>query len=227
VRRIAVFLIAVAVVLVAGAIPAFAHVTLSPDEAPKGSDAVLTFNVPNEEENATTTKLVVDFPQDHPIADALVEPVAGWKSNVETTKVATPIHTDNGDVTEAVKTVTWTATGEGIPEGGFQQFSVSVGLPGDGDSLTFPAHQTYSDGKTVDWTQQTLQGAPEPDTPAPVLKLTAGDDATGTATAPAATATTKSSSDDSGKTIAIIALIVGIVGLLVGIGAFVMGRRTT
>jgi uncharacterized protein YcnI len=234
VRRIAVFMISTAIVLLAGALPAWAHVTLSPSEAPKGSDAVLTFNVPNEMDNATTTKLVVNFPIDHPIADVLVEPVAGWTSSVQTTHVATPIHTDSGDVTDAVKNVTWTATNGGVPKGGFQQFSVSVGLPSDGESLEFDAFQTYSNGQTVAWNQQTPENGPEPDNPAPVLKLTAGEDsgttpATNGSTRGTATATSnvKKSDVDSAKTIGIIALIIAIVGLLAAIAGFVVGRRRT
>ena len=37
----------------------------------------------------------------------------------------------------------------------------------------------------------------------------------------------KKSDVDSAKTLAIVALIVGIVGLLAGIGGFAMGRRRT
>jgi uncharacterized protein YcnI len=233
VRRFGIVLAAAGIALVAAAAPAWAHVKVSPDSAPKGSDAVLSFAVANEKDPQTTTKVVVQFPHDHPIAEALVEAIPGWTAEATQFKVKTPIQTDNGPVTSAVKEVTWTATGSGIAVDHFQEFKVSVGLPSDADSLSFPTIQTYNDGSTVQWVQVTTPGGPEPDLPAPVLTLgpadsagattpttTAGD---GTATA----ATVKQSDVDNAKTIAIIAVVVGLLGLLVGAGGLVMSRRKT
>jgi uncharacterized protein YcnI len=218
--------------------PAWAHVTVSPPSAPKGSDAVLAFVVPNELTTATTTELVVQFPHDHPIADALVEPIAGWTAVVTPFHTTTPIKTDTGSVSDAVDSVTWTATnGTGIAVGDFQEFKVSVGLP-DADSLEFPTTQTYtclpakkcsaSDLK-VSWVQQTLPNAPEPDHPAPTLTLTATGAPTAVAqgtTAAALPAGAATKNDvDTAKTVAIIAVIVGALGLLVGIGGVAIGRR--
>jgi uncharacterized protein YcnI len=232
VRRLAILLAAAGIGLVAVAAPAWAHVEVSPSSAPKGSDAVLAFIVPNEKEDATTTKVVVQFPTDHPIAEALVEPIAGWKAVATSAHVTTAIHTDNGDVNEAVKNVTWTATGAGIAVGNFQEFKVSVGLPDDADSLAFPTIQTYSDGSEVDWVQVAPAGGPEPDDPEPLLTLTAGDEGGGattpttTATAsPAATSSVKKSDVDNAKTIAVIGIIVGALGFLFGAAGLALGRR--
>jgi uncharacterized protein len=209
--------------------PASAHVTVSPSSAPKGSDAVLTFVAPNEKDNATTTKVEVQFPTDHPIADALVQAMPGWSSEVATLHVATPIQTDNGPVNTAVKSVTWTATdGKGITQGHFNEFAVSVGLPDDASSLTFPAIQTYSDGSTVNWVQVTPPGGPEPDMPAPVLTLTAGESSTTPTTAAttgSASSTVSKSDVDNAKTIGIIGVIIGAIGLIVAVVAVVLGRR--
>lgn len=38
--------------------------------------------------------------------------------------------------------------------------------------MTFTAIQTYSNGDVVSWIQTSVKGAPEPDHPAPVLRLT-------------------------------------------------------
>jgi uncharacterized protein YcnI len=232
VRRITVFLAVTVVAVVALAGTAWAHVTVEPTSAPKGSDAVLTFIVPNEKENATTTKVEVQFPTDHPIADALVQAMPGWTSDVATLHVTSAIQTDNGPVNTAVKSVTWTATdGKGITKDHFAQFAVSVGLPDDADSLTFPAIQTYSDGSTVNWVQVTPPGGPEPDDPAPVLTLTAGEagGSTTASTVPAGTASNsvKQSDVDNAKTVAIIGVIVGALGLIAGVAAIVLGRRRT
>ena len=224
-RRFAIVLATAALALVAAAAPAGAHVKVDPESAPKGSDAVLAFVVPNEKDPQTTTKVVVQFPTDHPIAEALVEPIAGWTAKATQFTVTTPIQTDNGPVTSAVKDVTWTATGKGIAVDDFQEFRVSVGLPDDADSLSFPTTQSYSDGSTVNWVQVTPAGGPEPDNPVPVLTLTSAAD-TGAAT-PAPTSTVKKSDVDNAKTIAIIAIVVGALGLLLGIGGLARGRRKT
>ena len=227
-RRIGIVIAAAGIALVATAAPAWAHVKVDPESAPKGSDAVLSFVVANEKDPQTTTKVVVQFPTDHPIAEALVEPIPGWTAEVTQFKVTTPIETDNGPVTSAVKNVTWTATGTGIAVEHFQEFPVSVGLPADTDSLTFPTTQTYSDGSTVQWVQVTPPGGPEPDNPAPVLTLTAADAGGSTTPTTAATASsdTASKSDvDSAHTIAIIAIVIGVIGLLVALFAVVAGRR--
>jgi uncharacterized protein YcnI len=232
VRRFTVFVSVTVVALVALAGTAWAHVTVEPSSAPKGSDAVLTFIVPNEKEDATTTSVMVQFPTDHPIAEALVQAMPGWSSDVATQHVGTAIHTDNGDVNTAVKSVTWTATdGKGITKDHFAQFAVSVGLPDDADSLTFPTVQTYSDGSKVDWVQVTPPGGPEPDNPAPVLTLTASDAGSSTpTTAPSggtASSTVKQSDVDNAKTLAIIGVIVGALGLIAAVAAIVTSRRKT
>ena len=114
------------------------------------------------------------FPDDHPIAEALTEPIAGWTAVVKTKPVTTKIHTDAGDVSEAVDTVTWTAAdNKGFGADEFQEFKVSVGLPADGDVLAFPTIQTYSNGDTVRWIQETPPGGEEPEDPRPELKLVA------------------------------------------------------
>ena len=63
---------AVAVVLLASA--ASAHVVVTPSSAPAGSSQELTFRVPNEQDNATTVKLTVAFPDDPPIPSVAVRP---------------------------------------------------------------------------------------------------------------------------------------------------------
>jgi uncharacterized protein YcnI len=227
VRRFTIVLATAALALVAAAAPAWAHVKVEPESAPKGSDAVLAFVVPNEKDPQTTTKVVVQFPTDHPIAEALVEPIAGWTAEATQFTVKTPIQTDNGPVTSAVKDVTWTAAdGKGIAVDDFQEFRVSVGLPDDADSLSFPTTQTYSDGSTVNWVQVTPPGGPEPDNPVPELTLTSATADTGAAT-PASTSTVKKSDVDNAKTIAIIAIVVGGLGFLFGIGGLARGRRKT
>ena len=222
--------------VVAGAIPAWAHVTIAPESAAKGgSDVEIAFRVPNEEDAASTTKVDIAIPTDHPLASVLAQAVPGWTATVQTTKLAKPIHTDDGDVNDAVSEVTWTASSAatGIKPGQFGRFEILAGqLPGDTGSLTFRTIQTYSNGDVVRWIEVQTAGGPEPDHPAPVLQLTAGGGSAATATtqpsasstAPTVTSVVKKSDVDSAKTIAIIAIIVGALGLVIA-GLSMASRR--
>ncbi len=157
-----------------GTLPAAAHVSVTPSSAPKGGFQVLSFNVPNEEQDANTVKVEVTFPAKYPIAFVSYQPMAGWEAAVEKTTLAKPVVTDDGEITEAVSKITWTATAGGLAPGQFDLFTVSAGpLPTKPNKLTFKAVQTYDNGAVVSWIQQTVKGAPEPEHPAPTLTLTA------------------------------------------------------
>jgi hypothetical protein len=163
----------------------------------------------------------VFFPTDHPIPGVLISPLPGWTSKVTTTKLKTPITTDDGSITEAVSQVTWTKGR--IAPGQYQDFSVAFGqLPDDTDSLTFKALQTYSDGNVVRWIDQTQAGQPEPEHPAPIVTLTAAgasDDAppakaTTPPATPTVTAKSTSASDSTARGLGIGGLVVGVLGLI-------------
>jgi uncharacterized protein YcnI len=159
------------VVLTAGA--AFAHVEMVPASAVRGSSAILSFSVPNEEPAANTVKLEVTLPASQPIPSVSVKAMAGWSVATATTKLPKPVETDDGEVTEAVSKITWTATGGGLNPGEFDLFTISAGpLPTKGKSMTFKVLQTYSDGTVVSWIEPSVKGTPEPEHPAPVLALT-------------------------------------------------------
>ncbi|WNI16542.1 YcnI family copper-binding membrane protein [Actinacidiphila sp. ITFR-21] len=220
------------------AVPAFAHVTVSPDAAGKGGYSTVSFKVPNEEDSASTVKVEVILPTDHPIASVSVQPVPGWTAQITTVKLATPVTTDDGTVDRAAARITW--TGGKIAPGQFQQFPVSLGpLPTDTDSLSFKTLQTYSDGEVARWIEIPRPGRPEPQNPAPTLTLTAAADgaAAGTATAagtppaapaadagkPVAASDAVGGSDGTARALGIIGIVVGAIG--VGFGVFAGRRR--
>jgi len=100
--------------------------------AAKGGYAVVDFKVPNERDDASTTKLEVTFPTDHPLASAMPEPMDGWNIEVTKSKLAKPLEVHGKKISEAVSKITWTADGKGIEPGYFEKFPVSVGaLPED------------------------------------------------------------------------------------------------
>jgi uncharacterized protein YcnI len=219
---------AVAAVTAALAFPALAsaHVTVNPNTAVQGGYTKVTFRVPTERDDASTTKVEVAIPTDKPIASVSTRPVQGWTAVTETSKLTTPIKTDDGDeITDAVSKITWTADADsGIKPHQFQEFDVSLGPLPATDQIVFKALQTYSNGEIVRWIDEPAAGA-EAEHPAPILKLSkAGTTTTAAATAsavPTATAdSTDSSSDDTAVVLGIAGLVLGLAGLLVGILAY-------
>ena len=221
------------------AVPAFAHVTVQPSTATKGGYSTVAFKVPNEQDKASTVRIEVNLPADHPIASVSLQPVPGWTAKVTTSKLATPLKTDDGTVDQAVTKIVW--SGGKIEPGQFQQFPISLGpLPEDTGSLVFKALQTYDNGDIVRWIEVPQAGQPEPQNPAPSLTLTAPSAAPGAATgtaaaapagdtskngkAPAAAAGSGSSSDGTARALGIAGIVVGAAG--VGFGVFAGRRRT-
>ncbi|MCK1794708.1 YcnI family protein [Streptomyces sp. XM4193] len=178
VRRIAAVGGATAVAVLALGTPALAHVSVDPAEVPGGGYATLNFKVPNERDNASTVKLEVTLPTDHPMASVMPEPVPGWKIEVETGKLDKPIESHGNRIEEAPTKITW--SGGEIEPGTFQRFPVSVGqLPDNTDRIAFKALQTYDNKEVVRWIE-VPEGEQEPEFPAPVLALgEAADDGHG------------------------------------------------
>ncbi|MFD7864067.1 YcnI family protein [Streptomyces sp. NPDC057682] len=230
---------ATAALLLAG--PASAHVGVQPQgEATKGGYAVINFKVPNERDNASTVKVEVNFPTDHPLASVMPQPVPGWKIDVTKSKLAKPLNMHGKTINEAVSKVTWTATADGrIGAGRFQQFPLSVGpLPEDADELVFKAIQTYDNKEVVRWIEAPKADGEEPESPAPVLKLSApAEEAKEAAPASGADAAAKddgkseqttasagSSSDTTARVLGIVGIVIGVAGVAFGVLA---GRRRT
>lgn len=224
---------------------AFAHVSVQPQgEAAKGGYATVNIKVPNERDNASTVKLEVNLPTEHPLASVMPQPVPGWKVEVTKSKPAKPLEVHGKQITETVSKVTWTADGSKIGPGEFQQFPLSLGqLPENTDQLVFKAIQTYDNNEVVRWIEEPKEGGEEPESPAPVLKLSAAtDDHHGGAKDAPAKEDSKNAagnaghdednkpqaaSDDSDST----ARVLGIVGILVGAAGvafgILAGRRRT
>jgi uncharacterized protein len=215
-----------------------AHVSLHPNEVPAGSFATLGIRVPNETDNANTVKVAVQFPPG--FIDVSPEFMPGWTPKVITTKLAKPVQTDDGEVTEGVKEIAWSADkGAAIPPGQFLDFPISTEIPGkEGEELTFKTLQYYDNGEVVRWI-----GGPGSEEPAPQIDVTAPggvlQDVAGSETAPPVasspsaeggegSSSSSSSSGGASKGLGIAALIVGALGLIAGVSALVLsGRRSS
>ena len=175
---------------------ASAHVSVDGDGAAQGGYAVLTFKVPNERDDASTTKLDVQLPTDTPLASVSVKPLPGWTAQVKTTTLDEPVEVHDklevpaegivremeeidGEVhgkpvTEVASEIIW--TGGQIKPGEFQEFEVSTGPLPEVDSMTFPTIQTYDGGEEVAWIEKPSADGEDPERPAPVLELAAAAD---------------------------------------------------
>ena len=229
-------LAAIAALLLAPA-AAQAHVTVQPDTAPAGGFTRLDVRVPNERDDAGTTKVDVQLPSG--FIAASYEPVPGWKVKLTRSEAEEPIDTGEGLKSDTqVSRITWTGDGDRgvIAPGEFQDFGLSLKMPEGkaGDKLTFKALQTYDDGLVVRWI-----GPEDADEPAPIVTLAAGS-AGGGHGAPAASsgngsepapgnppAASASSSDDDGgtDTLSIVAVVLGALALIAALGALAAARR--
>jgi periplasmic copper chaperone A len=212
-------LAALVVAALALAPAAGAHVTLQPSEAPAGGFTRLDVRVPNERDNAGTTKVEVQFPPG--FLSVSTEPVPGWDAELTMRKLDKPVEQFGEQVTEEVGSITF--SGGNIRPGEFQDFGLSLAVPEGkpGSMLTFKAVQTYSNGEVVRWI-----GPPDSEEPAPQVELTAAEEEE--APAPAAeqpAAPAASEEDDEGNGLAIAALVVGALGLIAGLAALFMARR--
>ncbi len=218
---------AAALTLMAFASAAQAHVNVSSPNAVQGGYALVTFRVPTESATASTTGLKVQLPTDTPLASVSVQPQPGWTYTTTKSKLATPISTDDGQLTEAVTEINWTATGDGaIKPGEFNQFNISVGPLPKTSSITFKAIQHYSDNTDVSWVEVAAPGSSaEPEHPAPVLKLAASTTAAATTTPTTGVTVTSADQSDKGAstTSVTIAIVLGAVGIALGAGGLLLG----
>lgn len=141
-----------ALLVIVTATAAGAHITVhSKDAKPGGKDATLVFKVPNEKENAKTTKIEIDLPKETPLVGVVASPPAGWKAETTPEKIVFSGGSISGD--DAV------------------EFPVKVAQLPTADMLMFNAIQTYSTGDVVRWVEMAAAGAPEPAHPMPMLDL--------------------------------------------------------
>lgn len=148
---------------------AFAHFAFVPGEVPARSFARLQISVPNEEPNASTVRVAVQIPES--VVFVRVPPTQGWTVNVEREPLDEPLLVGNRRVEDRISVVEW--SGGEIAGTNSQSFAIRLAVPrGAGETLAFPATQTYSDDQVVQWV-----GPAGSDNPAPVLAVTPFDPA--------------------------------------------------
>jgi uncharacterized protein YcnI len=211
-RRLVICFVLAAVVLPAAAV---AHVTIQPGEWEPGAFATMVVRVPNERDDAETTTVSVQFPDNVLTARFQAHPTC--EREVEREALDQPVE----DITERIVSVTWTCDPP-IAADGFDEFGLSFQIPEDaqpGDELLFPAVQTYSSGEVVNW----VDPDPEADTPAPRVTVVAPEEEAEAAptatdqTTTEETAAVPAVSSDDDDSMATVAMIFGIAGLAAGL----------
>jgi uncharacterized protein YcnI len=194
---------------------ASAHVSLEENTATPGTLTTLTFRVPNETaDGASTNKLTLTFPRGKNLLQSIsYVPVAGWATQLVTTKLAEPIKNGDSPITEAVTRVIWTATSGSVYGPGREGiFILFVGAVPSVGKLALPVDRGYTDGSMVSWA-----GGVASDHPAPVLYVNdkaVTDQDLDSAPIPSVT-TTGAGSTAAGPDV--LARILGGVGLVLGV----------
>ncbi len=213
--------------------PAFAHVSATPDEAPAGATAYEQFKVGHGCEGSPTTKVTIFIPDGVVSVKPEVEP--GWTLETKVGAI-TPFDNHGETVSEGVKEITFTAEAP-LPDDQMTLFGVSMKMPDKaGETMWFPVVQVCEKGETR-WIDIPVEGQEEPEHPAPGIKLTAAGaeehDAAPTGTEGEAASTEGEDAaavqagrvEDGNDTLAIIALVIGALGLLTGGYSLVLLRK--
>src|SRR3954469_14942442 len=231
VRRLGLALAASTVAVIAFPMSAQAHVEVQPGAVPGGDFAVVALRVPNERDDAATTKLRVILPRNPALGSVQTTEMPGWSVRTVSRKLAKPIDMFGAKVDKVVSEVTWTATQGGVRPGQFKDFELSLGqLPKSGN-LTFTAIQTYSGGEQVRWNEVSADGAAEPEHPAPTLQITAPAEEGSSTTEPASDKSSNSqqsdvaapSTDDRG--VPVLPTVLSSAALIVALAAVALACR--
>lgn len=197
--------LAVALLVTAGAAPAWAHQEISPASVPVGRPAFLMLSAANEK-RVDLTSVTMTPPSGQQFGHATRDP-AGWTASLTHTRIA------------------W--TGGAIRPDRFEQFGFDVEPIGQPGALAFHVVLGYADGTTSesDVPVTAVVAGDQPTVSAPATTVAADPSTTvPDSVAPAPVAASDGGDSDSGSGVATLALIVGIAALATSVIGLVRGR---
>ncbi|SDD15131.1 YcnI family copper-binding membrane protein [Auraticoccus monumenti] len=219
------------------ALPASAHVTVTPTDAAAGTSAVLQFSFSHGCEGSPTTGLTFEVPEGVNTVSPELQP--GWEVDKVMAQLEEPVTDSHGnELTERVDQVVFTA-GAPVPDGYRETVTLQLTLPEDaaGTALAFPVVQTCAEDETA-WVQVAADGQDphDLDSPAPVVEVAAAGDEHGdhagtgsdeaaaeqTDAAPTQAAAT---ADGLGTGLGAAGLVAGLAGLATGVTALVRSSK--
>ena len=149
--------------------PALAHITLETAEAPVGSGYEAVLRVPHGCDGQATTAVTLKVPEGFISAKPM--PKAGWTLDIKSGDYAQSYTLYGAQVKSGATEISW--SGGNLPDNEYEEFVVRGTLADSlkpGDMLYFPVLQSCG-AKEEAWIAIPAAGQPEPETPAPGLKL--------------------------------------------------------
>jgi periplasmic copper chaperone A len=210
----------VTVILITGGV-ASAHIDPDPIAIQAGTSATVAFKVEHGCDGSPTTSMSFQIPEG--VTDAVGVEKEGWTSTV------------TGNTLEF--------TGGPLAADEEDTFDITFTAPATAGEISFPIIQTCEQGELA-WIEPIVEGAEEPERPAPIVKITEGaptaedltpepeeeegTEGTVVATDTGATPTTvAASADDSSNTGTIVVIVVIVAIVLVGGGVVLARRQST
>ena len=215
--------------------PAFAHVSANPGDATAGKSTNQQFKIGHGCDGSPTTKVTFFIPEGVVGVKPEVEP--GWTIEAKVGAI-TPYDSHGETISEGVKELTFVA-GTPLPDDQVTFFGLSMTMPDKaGETIHIPVVQTCRQGE-LRWIDIPVEGQEEPEHPAPGIELlaaeagsdghgaAAGDSAEGEAAAEGedASAVQSGTVADNDNTLALIALVVAVAGLLTGGASLALARK--
>jgi uncharacterized protein YcnI len=150
---------------------ASAHITLETGEAVAGSAYKAVFRVPHGCEGSPTVRITVKIPEG--VIAVKPMPHAGWQLDIVKGKYAKSYDYYGSKLDEGVTQVSW--SGGNLPDDYYDEFVLRGMLAADlpEGMLYFPVVQECEKG-TDRWIEIPEAGQPEPETPAPGIKVLRG-----------------------------------------------------
>ncbi|OJU91553.1 MAG: hypothetical protein BGO13_06880 [Burkholderiales bacterium 66-5] len=153
--------------LAAGA--AHAHVGLQAAQASVGAGYKAVLTVPHGCKGSATVRLSVQIPDGVIAVKPQIKP--GWTIETTQGKYARPYTFHGNQVSEGVRTITW--SGGSLPDAYYDEFAFSSQIASTltpGSTLAFPTVQTCEHG-VERWIELPSAGQKHPEKPAPVITL--------------------------------------------------------
>ncbi|MDQ0089360.1 uncharacterized protein YcnI [Paenibacillus anaericanus] len=213
-RFISSFTIATVVLLLFSGI-ASAHVTVSPGVSSPGAWETYSIKIPVEKD-IPTVKISLEIPSGMEFQQ--YRPVPDWTVDL--------VKNDTGLITM----ITWSAEGNGIQPGQFQQFEFVAKNPKEESHLAWDAYQYYSDGSIVEWTGSENEKNPHSITMVTTetgTEMTGGHNHTSGSASSGNTATPATEATQGGSTAAgTTSIVLSSVALLMALIAFWISLRS-
>lgn len=143
-----------------------AHITLETKTVEAGSWAKLVLRVPEGCDGSPTTAIKVDMGKDFFLPRPM--PKAGWKLDVTREKLDKPIKAHAVDITEGIRTATW--SGSRLPDEYYDEFIVFTRVPLTPGKYPVKVTQVCEKG-SIDWHEVAKPGQSRRELKAPAPEL--------------------------------------------------------